>query len=87
MTIPELTAQRQPVKVKFYSGYKAEETPRAVCIEGEESPIEKILSRKRTFNSGSKKMTESFEVMIEGKTFRLEETEQGDWILSTPKKA
>jgi hypothetical protein len=87
VTIPELKAQGQPVKVKFYSGYKAEETPRAVSIEGEEYPIEEILRLKRTFNSGSKKMTESFEVMIEGKTFRLEETEEGEWLLSTSKKA
>ena len=80
-------AERRPVKVKFYSGYKAEETPRAVCIEGQEYPIEKILSRKRTSDIGSQEKTESFEITIEGKAFRLEGTGQGEWTLSTPKKA
>ncbi len=87
MAIRELSAERIPATVDFYAGYKGEETPRAVWIEGKEYPIEKILSRKRVFNIESEKTTESFEVLMEGLAFMLEESGQGEWTLSSPYKA
>ena len=34
-------------KVLFYSGYKGQETPRAIVVAGREYPVEKIIWRKR----------------------------------------
>lgn len=35
------------IKVFFYSGYKGQETPRAIVVAGREYPIDKIIWRKR----------------------------------------
>lgn len=42
-----MRGQARKVKVKFYSGYKGEETPRSVLIEGQEFVISRILERKK----------------------------------------
>jgi hypothetical protein len=35
------------IKVQFYSGYKGEETPRAIVVAGREYPVEKVIWRKQ----------------------------------------
>lgn len=56
-------------KVKFYSGYKAQETPASIIINGTEYPIEKILSRKRVCDQKTGKISEIFECRIGKKHF------------------
>ncbi|MFW6139851.1 MAG: hypothetical protein ACOC5S_00670 [Acidobacteriota bacterium] len=46
-----LNSAEKPLQVKFYSGYKSQETPRSIIIEGMEHVIRKIKERKRILNS------------------------------------
>jgi hypothetical protein len=55
------------VKVKFYSGYKGEETPRSVCLEEEEIAIDRILERKKILDSETSEAREEYTIKLKGR--------------------
>lgn len=72
-------------ELRFYSGYKGEETPRSVRIGEKEFLIEKILWRKRGFDPKSGKTFEDFKCRMEGETVMITVYETGEWAISFPK--
>jgi hypothetical protein len=63
-----MSGQSQKVRVKFHSGYKGEEIPRAVIFDFEECPIEKVLDRKRILDLRTGKKREEYKIKIKDKT-------------------
>lgn len=69
------------IRVRFYNGYKKQETPRAVLLGGQEIPIEAVISRERILDARSGKTQEVFTCRMEGETVRLSGDESGNWSL------
>jgi hypothetical protein len=63
----EQTAPGGEIRVSFHSGYKGEETPRALFISGRELPIEKVLERKRIRDRDSGETCDIFVCRVAGK--------------------
>ncbi|MBN2345802.1 MAG: hypothetical protein JXO51_05370 [Candidatus Aminicenantes bacterium] len=72
------------ISVSFHSGYKGEETPRAVFIEGREFPIEEVLERKRILNRASGRVFDLFVCRIAGKKVNIKADPSGAWEMSPP---
>jgi hypothetical protein len=75
-------------ELRFYSGYKAEEIPRAVVIGSREFVIDKVESRERVLDKKSGKTLEVFKCRMEGKPVVIKIHESGEWeiIFSCKKK-
>jgi hypothetical protein len=81
---------RSPIKkeeggkfeLKFYSGYKGEEIPKAVVIGSREFKIEKIISRKRVLDKKSGRRSEVYECKMEGEKVQIKVFESGEWEIS-----
>lgn len=69
-------------ELKFYSGYKGSETPKAVVIGNREFKIEKILWRKRVFDQKTKKTFEVFKCKMEEEIVKITIYESGEWAIS-----
>lgn len=70
----------EPVRVECYSGYREEETPRAVILGGIRFPVAEVLSRKRARDSRTGLTTETFHCQLEaGWPVSLERSEDGSW--------
>ncbi|MGD9346848.1 MAG: hypothetical protein PVH84_13350 [Candidatus Aminicenantes bacterium] len=65
------------VKVKYYSGYKGEETPRSVLVEGEELPIDRILERKKILVPGTNELRREFTIQLKGRLAVLKISSSG----------
>ena len=71
------------VKVESYAGYKGEETPRAVVLDGKRFVIASILSRNRVLDSDSGRVREVWRCRLEdGRTVVVERLESGTWRVS-----
>ena len=71
-------------KVESYAGYKGEETPRAVVLDGKRFVIASVLSRKRVLDSDSGRVREVWRCRLEdGRTVTVERPENGIWRVST----
>lgn len=68
-------------KVIFYSGHKAEETPRAVVMDGREYRIEEVLTRERVLDSKTGETREVFVCRISGGRVRIEKTGGKAWTV------
>lgn len=81
---------RQPKKndeggmfeLKFYSGYKGEEIPKAVVIGNREFNIEEIISRKRVLDQESGRRLEVYKCKMEGEIVEIKVYESGEWEIS-----
>jgi hypothetical protein len=69
-------------ELRFYSGYKGEETPRAVVIGNGEFKIEEILWRRRGFDQESDKKFEIFKCKSEAGLIKIVVYESGEWSIS-----
>lgn len=69
-------------ELRFYSGYKGSETPRAVVIGNREFKIEEILWRKRVFDQKTKKTFEVFKCKMEKDIVKITIYESGKWAIS-----
>ncbi len=69
-------------ELRFYSGYKGGETPKAVVIGNRELKIEKILWRKRVFDQKTKKTFEVFKCKMEEEIVKITIYESGEWAIS-----
>ena len=67
------------LELKFYSGYKGEETPRAVVIGICELKIDIIILRKRSIDKKSGNRFELFKCQIEGDVVEIKKFETGKW--------
>jgi hypothetical protein len=66
------------IRVSFYSGYKGEETPRALFIEGQEHPIEEILERRRIEDRTSGQTFDLFVCKAAGKILKIRMEKSGE---------
>jgi hypothetical protein len=71
-------------ELRFYSGYKGKEIPRAVVIGKREFKIEEIVSRKRVLDQRTGKKLEIFQCRMEGKRVKIIYFESGKWEISFP---
>lgn len=72
----------EKIRVRFYDGYKIQETPRAVLLGEQEIPIETVISRERVLDARSGKTQEVFTCRMKGETVRLAGDESGNWSLT-----
>ena len=77
-----LNKKKCDFKIKFYSGYKKKETPRAVVIGSREFPIEEVIWRKRILDSESGKTAEIFKCKIKGEIVKISIYDSGEWSIS-----
>jgi len=61
----------EKIRVSFYSGYKGEETPRALFMEGQEYPIEEILERRRIEDRASGQTFDLYVCKVAGKAVKI----------------
>ncbi len=69
-------------ELRFYSGYRGEETPRAVVIGSREFRIEKVISRKRAIDRITGKTFEVYRCRMEGEMVEIKQWESGEWEIS-----
>jgi hypothetical protein len=74
-------------ELRFYSGYKGKEIPRAVVIGKREFKIEKIISRKRVLDQKTGRISEVFQCRMEEEIVKVIHFESGEWEISFPEKA
>jgi hypothetical protein len=72
------------IRVIFYSGYKGEETPRAVSVGSREYRIDEILWRSKVLDHSSGRELEAFACRVAGKTVIIKQDESGGWVILPP---
>ncbi|MBE3131002.1 MAG: hypothetical protein IMZ54_09860 [Acidobacteria bacterium] len=74
----------EKVKVESYAGYKGEETPRAVILDGTRFEVVSVISRERALDRDSGRMRDVWRCRLEnGRTVTVERLESGIWRVST----
>jgi len=76
--------KNRPVKkarVLCYSGYKREETPRAILVDDKEIELKKIISRKRIHDAATGRLCEVFMCETGQGTVKIELDENGEWTV------
>lgn len=78
-----------PIKVHSYSGYKAEERPISLVLEGKQCQVERILAswRQESINPGKGRRV-YFKIKVEGGrafTIFYDEKNEGWFLLQSPK--
>lgn len=63
-----MQGQSQKVKVRFYSGYTGEETPRSVLFRDEEFTIDRILERKKILDPKTREIRNEYTIKLKGRT-------------------
>ncbi len=72
------------VKVDCYAGYKGEETPRAVVLDGTRFEVASVLSRKKVVDRDSGRMREVWRCRLhDGRTVIVERLESDTWRISS----
>jgi hypothetical protein len=66
------------IKVRFYSGYKGQETPRAIVVASREYPVEKVIWRKRGQEKDSRGSYELFRCRVAGQEVTLKVSPSGE---------
>ena len=66
------------IKVRFYSGYKGQETPRAIVVAGRECPVERIIWRKRGREKDSRESYELVRCRVAGQEVTLKISPSGE---------
>ena len=73
------------VEVASYSGYRGEETPRAVTVEGARFEVSAVLSRERIMDGVSREIRERWRCRLEdGRVAVLERLSDGTWRANLP---
>jgi hypothetical protein len=65
-------------KVLFYSGYKGEETPRAIVVAGREYPVEKVIWRKRGQDKDARESYDLVRCRVAGQELTLKISPSGE---------
>jgi hypothetical protein len=70
----------EEAKVESYAGYKGEETPRAVILDGTRFEVVSVFSRNRVLDSDSGRMRDVWRCCLaDGRTVTIERFESGGW--------
>jgi len=70
----------EKVRVESYAGYKGEETPRAVVLDGKRFEVASVISRERALDRDSGRMRDVWKCRLEdGRTVIVERLESGVW--------
>ncbi len=75
--IIEVMMKKEEDSVLYYSGYKGEETPRAVILGGREYPINEVLWRKRISDRNTGRELEIFGCKVAGRTIEIRRDDSG----------
>lgn len=75
---------KSEIQVIFYSGYKGEETPRALVVGGREIPVETVLLRTRRRDEATGRVFEAFRLRAGGRVLTVSKTEDGAWEADPP---
>jgi hypothetical protein len=71
--------------VECYAGYKGEETPRAILIDGRRRMVVDILSRKRALDRASGRIRDIWRCRLDdGRRVTVELLDTGAWRVSAP---
>ena len=75
-----LTSPRSRIKVLFYAGYKGQETPRQIILDGRAYPVIRVLSRERQCDSLTGRIQDIFCLQLERRivTVRVDSTGRGE---------
>jgi hypothetical protein len=74
-----------PSAVECYAGYRGEETPRAVVIDGKRFEVVAVLSRARTLDASTGLVRRTWRCRLDdGRTATIELLEDGAWRISFP---
>jgi hypothetical protein len=79
---PKKNEEGGKFELKFYSGYKGKEIPKAVVIGSREFNIEEIISRKRVLDQKSGRRFEVYKCKMEGEIVEITVFESGEWEIS-----
>jgi hypothetical protein len=71
----------EKMRVLCYSGYKGEETPRAIMVGEKEITVEKILSRKRISDAETGRIREVFTAKTDRGAVEIARDEYGEWTV------
>jgi hypothetical protein len=66
------------IKVRFYSGYKGRETPRAIVVSGQEYPVDKVIWRKRSQDKDTREPFELVRCRVAGQEVTLKISPSGE---------
>jgi hypothetical protein len=66
------------IKVRFYSGYKGQETPRAIVVAGREYPVDKVIWRKRGQDKDTREPFEVVRCRVAGQEITLKISPSGE---------
>lgn len=70
-------------RVECYAGYKGDETPRAVVLEGERFAVAKVLSQNRAIDRDDGRVRDIWRCRLEdGRTVVIERLDSGIWRIS-----
>ncbi|OGD14104.1 MAG: hypothetical protein A2V76_06745 [Candidatus Aminicenantes bacterium RBG_16_63_14] len=71
-------------EVECYAGYKGEETPRAVILDGKRVVVGSVVSRKRVLERGGGRTREVWHCRLEdGRAVTIERLDSETWRVST----
>jgi hypothetical protein len=74
------TGRWKPALVECYSGYRGEETPRAVTVEGVRSEVTAVLSRERVMDQTTCEICERWRCRLDDVRIAiLERLADGTW--------
>ena len=65
-------------QIKFYSGYRGQEVPRSIIIEGKKHIIKKIKEQKRILDSETGEVFNRFVCQTDNKIFSIKVPESGE---------
>jgi len=77
LQILKLRQADEPIEVICYSGYRADESPREILIEGERFRVEEVIERKR--ERRGRRIYDIFFCRVEGLIVCLERPEGCNW--------
>jgi len=73
-------------ELRFYSGYKGDEIPRAVVIDNREFKIQEVVSRRRVLDQMTGRRSEVFHCRMDGEKVKIIRFESGEWEISFPEE-
>ena len=73
-------------ELRFYSGYKGDEIPRAVVIGNREFKIQEVVSRQRVLDQTTGRRSEVFHCRMDGEKVKIICFESGEWEISFPEE-
>ncbi len=74
-------SRRVPCRVEFYSGSRADETPRLIHCGGRDLPVVEVLERRRVKGAATGRVSDEFTVRLSSGTAKLRRGPSGRWTV------